>query len=249
MYPTKESPQQVPPCHPSQWGVDELTGFMKTSEENGFATFERLKPEFEPLVGINKLFHLAHDCMTNAEKWFSCLFILKSHSAYMGACRLVIAGQIPEGFQVLRGALESSLYGFFIAQHPEMKEVWLRRDESETHRRKVRDEFKPKRIIGEMKAADQKAGDAADRMYEELIDYGAHPNEKGMSLRLEILSDEQIREFRIKMLNPKPEYLVFGMRTVARVGLVCIRIFGLIEPHRYKLSGLDQEWQKLAKGY
>lgn len=249
MNPIEASPPNASPCHPSRWGTDELTRFMKTAEENGFATFERLRPEFDSLIRINRLFHLANDCMTNVEHWFPCLFVLKSHAAYQGACRLIISGQIPEGFQVLRGALEASLYGFHIAQHPDEAKVWLRRDEGEEQKQKVREAFKPKVIIRALKVVNEEAGKAADRMYEELIDYGAHPNEKGLSLRLETLSDEEKREFRINMLNPKTEYLQFGIKTSGRVGLVCVRIFGVIEPERYQLSGLDLEWQKLAKGY
>lgn len=249
MNPIEASLPHAPPCHPPQWGADELTRFMKTAEENGFATFERLKSEFDSLIKINRLFHLANDYMTNAEHWFPCLFVLKSHAAYQGGSRLIISGQIPEGFQVLRGALEASLYGFFIAQHPDTAKVWLNRDEGEEQRQKVRDAFKPKVIIRELEVVNGEAGKAADRMYEELIDYGAHPNEKGLSLRLQTLSDEKMQELRINMLNPKPEYLQFGMKTAGRVGLVCVQIFGFIEPDRYRLSGLDIEWQKLAKGY
>ena len=254
-----EAPLIVPPKnssssdhareYPVGWGDDDLTRFLITSEENGYATYQRMPDEFKALSRVNDLFKEAVDALHNSEKWFVGVMFIQAHSDYLGAVRLIISGQIPEGFKALRGCLETVFYCFHIDKNAELLEVWLRRDESPESKQKVRDNFQIGAILRELESVAPEHHPPAKKMYEELIDFGAHPNEKALSGRLKQEEGDGFFQFNVNYLNPNPLQLKYGMTTAVRIGLLTLKIFGCVIPERFSISGVRLKVDSMARSY
>ena len=234
---------------PPQWGKDRVTDYINVVRENSFATFVKFNPEFSSLIEIDQLYRLAIDCAQNCRDWFACLFILKSHSAFLVAVQLAVGTQIPESYMVMRGAIENALYGFYIFKHPELAEVWLRRDESKDNKDKVREQFK----IGIIKALvaqfDNKLGEAVNILYERTIDYGAHPNEKSLSSSLQKTDNKDSIRFDVIYLTGRELPIKLSIKTSTQIGIACLKIFQLILPERFRIIGISDRLSKISKGF
>jgi hypothetical protein len=140
---------------PPGWGNDKITEFIGWTRDNVYATFVNYSREFAHLIEVDSLFREATACASNTTHWFACLFPIKAHSAFLAAVNLIMSTQAQEAFMVMRGALENSLYGYYIYKHPELAEVYLRRDENEQTNREVRKKFQNKTIIELLKTDDK----------------------------------------------------------------------------------------------
>src|SRR3989442_15571833 len=134
----------LPP--PEGWERDEVSRFLETCRGNVFATFIKTRPAYDKLVGIDQAYRQIQENLVNTQEWFSAFFLLRAHSAFLGAASLALAGQVPEAYAVLRTCLEYSLYGHYLAQNPGSRETWLRRHDDAAAKQRVRDEFTIRRL-------------------------------------------------------------------------------------------------------
>jgi len=165
---------------PPNWGNDPLSDFIRSAYENAFATFVNMKSDYERLRNIDGKFRKAIDYLYNTPDWFSGFFLLRSHSSYLGAVRLSMSAQVYETHMVLRGCLESALYGFFVAKDAEAKETWINRHESEQTLKLMKKTFQMRPILSLLNKTDERVYDAIQELYDRTIDYGAHPNPHGV---------------------------------------------------------------------
>ncbi len=113
--PTFDRDLQPPPG----WGSDRLTNFIGVANQNGWATFFKLKEHHRLLSAIDETFYLATQCLDNKVEAILEIFMLfRSHSAYLAAVNLAIGGQVRETFPVLRACLEDALYAYHFQGHP-----------------------------------------------------------------------------------------------------------------------------------
>jgi len=178
------------PKVPPGWGDDPLSKFIQGTTDNTYATFHNLKEWYNRLSDINASFGDATQNMDRAQDWFASFFLFRAHSAYLAGIRLALSGQVPEAYMVLRGALECALYGLYVARKPSVSEIWLRRDEDEVSRRKVRKEFKIANVFQVLELEDQKLRKIAGNLYERTIDYGGHPNQQAFLSVMKQQSDD-----------------------------------------------------------
>src|SRR4029078_1125079 len=98
------------PRAPIGWGDDKVTQFLEVAQQNSFATFVNLRVFFGHLIDVDSLFRQAIEHFGRHTDWLAGVFILRTHSAFLGAVRLGVSGQLPEAYMVLRSCLESALY-------------------------------------------------------------------------------------------------------------------------------------------
>jgi hypothetical protein len=163
------------------------------------------------------------------------IFVAMSHAAFLAGVQLATGGQLPPSFMVYRGALENALYGFYLFSHPELKTVWMARHDSETAKKKVRDEFpigRMKRFLQEKSAA---IGDQFSLVYDTTIDLGAHPNALAFTSHLTPVpgSTDHIWQY----INLSPVDVAFALRVGAMAGLNALNIFNLMFPEQFASSG------------
>jgi hypothetical protein len=124
-----------------------LSKFIQDTTENTYVTFDNLKEWYNRLKGIHEAFSKVAENMDRTRDFIASFFLFRSHSAYLAGVKLALSGQIPEAYMVLRGTLECALYGLYVARKASVREIWLRRDEDEEAKKKVRQEFKVGNIL------------------------------------------------------------------------------------------------------
>lgn len=241
------TPRNLP--KPPKWQEDSITQFFEAVKEQVYATFVQRSKEFASLVEVDGLFRKAIDCAHNTQHWFPYLFILKAHSAFLSAVQLVMGTQAQEGYMVLRGALENALYGYYIFKHPELAKVYLQRDENDKTKKEMRDKFKNRTIIGLLKGDDKNLGNAVEKLYERVIDFGAHPNEKSLSSSLKKTDTKDAIKFEISYLTADPLVINLGLKTATQVGIACLKIAEKVLPERFKIVGLSERIQTVSKAF
>jgi hypothetical protein len=233
---------------PPNWGKDPLSEFVDVARHNGFATFANCPVEYNLLSTVDGLFRHAIDNLVNTPEWFAAFFLLKCHSAYLGASAFSISGQCAESYMVLRGCLESALYGLYLCRHKNSCETWLQRHENEASLKRVKDEFKIVNMFSELKAVDVATHQATKGLYERTIDYGGHPNEQTLTSLLKRTDEGNNVRFDLAYLSADTPAFRLALKTTAQVGVCSLLIFRNVYRERFAILGIDERLEKLKKG-
>lgn len=233
---------------PEGWGSDAVSEFVETAHQNSRATFANLKQEYLRLESIAQAYRLIGDNLTNTKDLFPAFFLMRAHSCFLAASGLAISGQVYEANSVARACLEASLYGFYIFRHPESIVTWSKRNESKSQMRKVRELFKPGRLFAELrvvKGRDERLASIAERLYEQTIDMGAHPNVSGLASSWQIEDATGGKRFLTRYITGDPLALKVAMKTAGHVGLCSLLTFKHVFLERFDLLGISDTLQDL----
>ena len=230
----KNDPLQPPPG----WAEDYLSLFVQNAINNTFASFHNRKKEFKILSNIDIFFKNISKNLLNPKDVLPPLLLLRTHSAYLGACRMVLSGQIAETFVLLRSIIEYSLYALHIHRNPEAGNKWLHRHRDEPAFKAVRKEFTYSNVSKTLDDLDPSLSQITKRLYEQTIDFGAHPNERALSSSMMISKDEKGAEYAQVYLCGDTENLTYGLISTARVGLCALYIFRCVFLERFEILGI-----------
>lgn len=236
------------PKVPPGWGDDPLSKFIQGTTDNTYATFHNLKEWYNRLSDINASFGDATQNMDRAQDWFASFFLFRAHSAYLAGIRLALSGQVPEAYMVLRGSLECALYGLYVARKPSVSKIWLRRDEDEVSRRKVRKEFKVANVFQVLELEDQKLRKIAGNLYERTIDYGGHPNQQAFLSVMKQQSNDSKITFQSAYMIGNEDTLHLCLKSCAQIGICALSIFRLVFRERFDILGISQNLDSMKKG-
>lgn len=236
--------QRIPP----NWADDVLSKFIQDTIDNTYATFHNIKPLYNRLKDIHTVFCKIVDNINNTPDWFPIFFLVRSHSAFLGAVRLALSGQVPEAYMVLRGCLENAFYGFYVLRKPESKETWLRRHDDEKSKKKVRKEFKISNLLDLLENEDDRLRDIASNLYERTIDYGGHPNERALLSVTTKIVDEHKTTFQSAYLIGNEPALELCLKSCSQIGVCSLSIFQMIYKERFDILGLSNALKVLKTG-
>lgn len=231
---------------PPNWDADEIARYIDNCRQNQYATFAN-KGSLKPLKQIDKCFRRALDKPINPRPWFPLQFLHRSHSAFLAATGMAMAGQTVEVYALLRLSLESAAYGFYINRNVARAERWLRRHDSNAEKRSVQQEFQHRKIKEHIYGSAKVLAEIYERLYERTIDFGAHPNEKGFSSHTKILKDQEQTEFLQIYLQEDGPQLDQAIKTAGQVGFWALSIFQLVYPEKWELLGIKFELNELRK--
>jgi len=235
---------------PPGWGRDLLTQFLDTARRNQFATFANKNSEVNDLISLDVMFTKLGADPVKPKLFAPMSFLLRAHSAYRAADGAVCAGQIYEAQALLRNCLEHAAYAHYVADEPTRYERWLNRHESVDIKKSLRTEFMLTKIIGVLAVASEELGSTFSKLYEQTIDYGAHPNERGVSLNSELVMKEgNERHFSAIFLQGNGPALDLGLKNAAQVGLLVLSIAALIDPARVQRLGIDQNLAEMLRRF
>jgi hypothetical protein len=238
---SKETSAKLPPY----WGDDTLSEFVAASFANTLATFVRRKGEFKLLQRIDKCFVSIIDGISNPSDFLGAVLLIRSHSAYRGAVRLAISGQVPDTFPLLRTCLEYALYALHINRNPGLGETWLRRHDDETSLKAVRNKFANATVIKTLEGVDANLGSSVKALYERTIDFGAHPNEQGVAGSMTMDETPGRKTFGGVQLHGDDLAMVHGLKTTAQIGVGALSIFERIFETRFRLLAIDSELMQM----
>jgi hypothetical protein len=229
---------------PPGWGSDSLADFIDTARHNIFATFTNLGAVYSLLLKVDQTYRKVIDNLSNSPDWFAGFFLLKAHASYLGALRLSLSGQTPEAYMVLRGCLESSLYGLRIHQNPESGETWLRRHDDDESNARVRTEFRISNILESLESVDRRIYAVAKYLYKLTIDYGAHPNERALTSNLTQTNTESYLQFNLNYLTGDTPELKLCLKTNIEIGICSLYIFKFIYRERFDILGISDDLER-----
>jgi len=232
---------------PPDWGTDPFSTFFADAEFNCRASAVNLAPVYSFLQTVNTAFRRMSEAIENDNSLLLSRFLMvRTHSAFLAACRLAMSGQPFECCVVLRGGIEQAWYSLHIAKNPALAETWLRRNDSDNDKAKCKSEFTVAKIRSTHEQLDAATAKNFQLLYETLIDYGAHPNPKGVLMALSKSSEtSDQRTFKIGILIAGQLTMGFALWLAAAVAIGALKVFQLIYPERFKKTGLDLEIEKL----
>lgn len=223
-------------------GKDDLIrGFLDAAEHNSRHYSTRFVKEYDKLSQVEKLFQKAAALVAPSTPIAVAGLLFRSRSAFLGATRLALSGQVAEAYMVLRGALESALYGLHIAKNPDFEDVWLCREESPSAKQQVRKEFSYGNVSSTLRSESKSLSQSAARLYERTIDRGGHPNLVSLLQSLELEGEGTKRTLTGQCFTDDETVARICLKTCAQIGVCCILIWERISPERFELTGLSDE--------
>jgi hypothetical protein len=236
------------PTPPPYWNTDEISKFIDSARGNEYATYANLKDEIHHQIDIDIAYRKAIESLNHTKEWFAGFFLLRAHSNFLAACRLSWSGQIPESYAILRSCLENSLYGLYLARNPESRETWLRRHDSDAHKKNVRNEFKIGAFLELARVLDPPEGQVATVLYDRTIDYGAHPNERALMQSMVVDEGVEMVEFKMLYLDEDSDQLRLSLKTLSQVGVCALSLFRITYRERFDISGVTAMLDHIKKG-
>lgn len=159
-----------------------------------------------------------------------------------------MAGQASDLYPILRSCLEYSAYGLYIDHNDHLGEIWLRRHDDEAGLKAVKAEFKIQKIRNAISNKDKRLAEIFDELYQRCIDYGAHPNERGLSINGRIEDQNGDKVISQHLLHGNGPILDFLLKTTSQVGVCALQIFQLALVSRFELLGVRFELPRLREG-
>ncbi|HFX0590207.1 hypothetical protein [Brucella intermedia] len=105
---------------------------------------------------------------------------MNAYQLFLAGSRMALSGHCAAVFPLLRTALESAAYASLMTHKPDLQEIWTRRHQGEADKKACRKAFTFEKAIGLLKHRAPDIHALAALIYEGAIDYGAHPNIKGV---------------------------------------------------------------------
>jgi hypothetical protein len=231
---------------PPGWGTEFMSSFFEAAHHNNKAASVNLKLAWEHLSAISGLFDKVNDNLTNVQPWLPVHFMIDTFSCYLAGIRLATSGQIRPAYMVLRGCLESSLYGLHIAQDEEGKAVtWLNREVDEAALKAVRKEFSVGNVMATLARIDPQTAKAASDLYERTITYGGHPNPYSI-LSISAQKDEAAKTTHLQdVLSRDCPAMRLCLKTTAEVGLCSLHVFLNVYRQRFDILGITDKLVEL----
>ena len=229
---------------PPGWGSDHISRYLVSTQENRWAAFVHLQPIWDHLVRIDQQFERATDNLSHQSRIalvFALQFLVRSRSSFLAGVQTCTGGQLAETYMLLRGCLESALYGLHITQRKEALEIWLRRDEGEAPKKRMRNAFAFGPLLTALESLDPETGPVARRLYEQTIDYGAHPNPYSLLTQSTRTEQEKSVDFSQTWITGDCIAMRLCLKTTAEVGLCALHIFRHVFPTKFDILGITEK--------
>ncbi len=218
---------------PPGWGDDGLTRYLQFAAENRWATFVHYRSVAASLSGLDAAFMMLEG-WENPPSLVAALLGLRSHAAFRAMCEHAMAGQLGDIFPAARACLEAAAYSVHLHGSDDLTEAWLRRHDSEECMKRLRGpEFQQKAIVKSVTTLSPELGALFEELYQQAIDFGGHPNERGMSANAKRypLKDGGKRFEQIYLHGDGPT-LRFGLHCACEAGAAAVGMARLIWSER-----------------
>jgi hypothetical protein len=203
-----------------------LEAYIEGTSSNAIKTIEAHPEHAAMLQRISEAFeHVLNTLASNSEAVV--IFVPMAHADFLAAARLALGGELPVSAVAARSCVENSLYAFYLHRNPQLREVWVGRNESDEARKQVRKYFTYAKMITTLTTYAQATGRQVDLAYQRSIDLGGHPNIMKVFVNL----------IEHKPANPEWLYVnlqeadvTVAIRNVAMGAMAALNTFKLIWP-------------------
>ena len=213
------------------------------------ASSANLRPQYNALEVIDRLYCEMVENLNQSPEYVAGFFLIRTHCSFRAAARLSLSGQIAEAYMVLRGCLESALYGLYLAGDTSRQEIWFRRHDDGESLQRVREEFTIRKVLDHLRSIDGKTHKVAKQLYDQTIDYGAHPNERAVSTQIKTESTCSRVDFTAEyfLCGDLPQQV--SLKTASQIGICCLDIFHYVWRDRYRILGIDERLDQIRQGF
>jgi hypothetical protein len=228
--------------NPPDWGDDKLSEYLQRARNNQLATFVNLRPAFDILKEIDECFvRIAANMLNPKRNLLAVLLLYRSHAAYRAACGTSMAGQSPETFVLLRSCLEYSGYALLIHKNPNLAVIWLNRHDDAAALREMRREFQAVNVEKAIQSTDAGLGRVYEELYNRAIDFGGHPNTRGVTGSMQLEKGPDLSQYLQIYLHGDDMALRHCLKSTAQIGLCSLHLFQHILTERFMLLGIREK--------
>jgi len=245
---TDTTEKQLPP-----WESDSLSSLLKDAQFNERASSLNLPDVYSLLTQIDSTFKSVAAAIANDnrdELLVPRFLLVRVRSAFLAAVRLSMGGQAFEAMLVLRAAIEQAWYGLHIARDPrppQRSTTWLKRHNGPAAKQKCKEEFTISNVRRTHETLDPAGAKMLHKLYEITIDYGAHPNERGILASMQRKEAADTVTYQVGILNPQPLLVAVTLKTAIEIAIGVLKVAQLILPQQLKVAGLDMTIQQLIR--
>lgn len=193
------------------------------------------------LQNLDSIFqNFSDNGLSNPDDPFAAILFVRAHSAFRVASGLTLSTPI-ESYSVMRCSLEYAGYAMLCHTQPKLGEALLRRDDTLESLRTVRAAFNLRDICLAISSSNSSISECYRHLYESVITWGAHPNEKAITSGLNIIIDDdrKVKTLQIAMLPSDGPSQRLAARHCAEIGLCGLEIFGQIFRVKFDQLGLQ----------
>ena len=166
---------------PGRVGEDKLSEFLEAARHQQFATFaNNAGGAYSVICEVDGCFVKITENLTHPKNIVAAVLLVRSHAAYRAACGTAMGTQLPETFVLLRSCLEYAAYGLHVNANPQLAETWVRRHDDAGALRAIKKAFLGVEVEETVVATDKGLGRVYKELYERTIDFGGHPNTRGV---------------------------------------------------------------------
>jgi hypothetical protein len=157
------------------------------------------------------------------------IFLGLSHGAYLAAFQLAVSGEFPPAYAVLRTCVEHALVAHRVYRNPELKSVWIKRDENDATGAAARKAFRYSVMKSELTANHPVIANQFSTVYDACITLGGHPNPGALlpNLRTDPSSPEGFRTSYLYVSSDELS-LQHALYSVGFGGMTALTIFAYI---------------------
>lgn len=233
---------------PTGWSNDCLSEFFESAYKNTWASFLQLKDEYSRATKIDDIFCKSVLSLQNPPEIVNWFLMIRAHSSYRTACQLALGGQLVESALCQRSSLEFAVYALHLNGHPELTEIWVRRNDDDQTRKDCRRKFQIKPILDAAKLRlPAHIHRALVTLYDRSIDDGAHPNVTGVLVNSQVNRNSGEQQLVGIYQHGNGKLIRCALRNSARVGGVVIHIFREVFP-RLQLLDTSNELSAATTG-
>jgi hypothetical protein len=241
---------------PPPWERDPLSTYFSEAEHNTRAS----AVNFPEVYAVQRQAHVLllrvaeafeHDTGAVHHLGVPRILLIRSHSAILAAMRLAMSGQAFEAQTVLRVAIEHAWYALHITRDsapPARARVWWNRGDNPQATEACRNEFSVGNVRRTHEGLDRDTAAAMQRLYDDAINLGGHPNQGGVALTLRIGErDQETVTIGVGFLHPVPLVIVSTLKDAVDVTTGLAKVVSLIYPERFRIATLDEEVNRLIR--
>lgn len=217
--------------------------------ENQYASYVHKRNEWNDISEIDRIFCVIKDNLANIEQPLVGSFLLRSHSAYRIACSNCMAGAIAETFPQLRLSIEYAAVGLKLNEEVSIQEVFLKRHDDEECLKNAKTEFHISRLKQTIRDKSPSVANAFDKLYEQSIDFGAHPNLNSIVGNMTLERTDESELWNTIYLHSDGTALEYGLKSLINFGICSLSIFESIYDTRFKFLRLSERLLRLRSKY
>jgi hypothetical protein len=231
---------------PDEWRRGDLFPFIEECWSNSVGIVGNNNVVAARLTAIDEIFFAVHHGLkpTNEAQLVPSLLFLRSFSAFRAA--VMVGLSLPtDAFPLHRSCLEYAGYAKLVMIKPELAKLWLQRDQNLSE---VRQKFSNRAVREAIEKDDASLSKIYQELYELSIDFGAHPNEKGV-LGSVVPGSLATGNMQVLMLPGDSLQLQHGLKNCGRIGICSLKIFNLVFRSHFSKSNFDAKIAEASRSF